>query len=452
MSSIKPIMAITGATGYIGQDLTKRAIAAGWKVRALSRRPFKGCPGDKKSEEDIEWVSYDLTQPVLGNALTDVAILIHLAADTTLQATKEKECRAAAALIDAARVHHVPLIFISSQTASPHAPSEYGRGKFMVEQLVRQYGGTIIRPGLVFGVRELGLYGKLCRLVRWFPVLPDIRPAPSVWPIHLADLNEVIMNLAEQLRLQPGQQLEHAHHPPFEFNIASVDPVSITEFLRQIADRRVRKMRIFIPVPRGVLGFFFKMVSLLTLGRVNDSRWQSLIHLPKMETASSLQYFGIKPDALRTVSSGYRNGRRGLIREGSLLLRYINRQRPSFSLLKRYVLAVETLRGSRCLHLPGVFYSFPVLLTLIDHRSLLEGGELAQRLGMATVLSEASPAGTTRFMLQSDKRETLTALTLLIRAVFFEGVTRVFRWILFYWLRSVVRKSFNGTSKNFDYF
>jgi NADH dehydrogenase len=437
MISIKPIMAITGATGYIGRDLTARAIAAGWKVRSLSRRPFKGCPGDKDLGENIEWISYDMTRPVSGNALTDAAVLIHLAADTTLQATKEKECQAAEALIDAARAYHVPFIFISSQTASPHAPSEYGRGKFMVEQLIRQYGGYIIRPGLVFGVHESGLYGKLCQLIRWLPALPDIRPAPQVWPIHLADLNEIIMKLTERLR----EKSEHA--PPFEFNIASDKPISITEFLRQIADRRVRKTRIFIPVPRGILSLFFKIVSLLTLGRVNDSRWQSLIHLPEMETASSLQYFGIKPDALRPVSScGHQNGRRGLIREAGLLLRYINRQRPSFSLLKRYVLAVETLRGNRCVHLPCFFYWFPVLLTLIDHGSLLQSGELAQRLGMATVLSEASPAGAARFMLQSDKREAWTALMLLIKAVFFEGVTRVFRWVLFYWLRSAVRKSF----------
>lgn len=436
MSSIRPIMAITGATGYIGRDLTKRAIAAGWKVRALSRRPFKGCPGNKDLEDNIEWISYDMTRPVPENALTDVAVLIHLAADTTLRATKEKECQAAGALIDAARAHHVPLIFMSSQTASPHTPSEYGRGKFMVEQLIRQYGGYIIRPGLVFGVRESGLYGKLCRLVRWLPVLPDIRPVPRVWPIHLADLNEVIMKLAERLREESGG-------PPFEFNIASADPISITEFLRQIADRRVRKTRIFIPVPRGALSLFFKMVSLLTLGRVNDSRWQSLIHLPEMETVSSLQYFGIQPDSLRPVSSrGYRNGHRGLIQEAGLLLQYINRQRPSFSLLKRYVLAVEKLRGNRCVRLSCFFYWFPILLTLIDHRSLLQSGELGQRLGMATVLSEASPAGAARFMLQSDKRETLTALMLSIKAVFFEGVTRVFRWVLFYWLRSAVRKSF----------
>jgi len=48
-----PLVAVTGATGFIGSILLRSLIEKGWKVRALTRRYQSG-------DEAIQWIKGDL--------------------------------------------------------------------------------------------------------------------------------------------------------------------------------------------------------------------------------------------------------------------------------------------------------------------------------------------------------------------------------------------------------
>ena len=70
MTARRRILAVTGASGYIGSALCTAAINAGWDVLALSRRvpQVAGC----------KFVAYDLAQPVDAIALSGVTAIVHL--------------------------------------------------------------------------------------------------------------------------------------------------------------------------------------------------------------------------------------------------------------------------------------------------------------------------------------------------------------------------------------
>jgi NADH dehydrogenase len=89
------------------------------------------------------------------------------------------------------------------------------------------------------------------------------------------------------------------------------------------------------------------------------------------------------------------------LREGQALLVYILKEQPGSAVLRRYVRALEGLRGGREFGLPGIFLNYPVLLSLLGKASWPDataGEEFIWRLDAATMLAEASPAGADRFL------------------------------------------------------
>ena len=68
---------ILGATGFIGGQIARAALARGWQVRGLRRRPdATGAIGDL----DVEWVSGDLIDPAsLVAAMRDCPLVFHAA-------------------------------------------------------------------------------------------------------------------------------------------------------------------------------------------------------------------------------------------------------------------------------------------------------------------------------------------------------------------------------------
>ena len=65
----QPVLAMTGATGFVGRATMAQAISAGWHVRALTRRP----QGDR---EGVTWIS---------GALDDKASLAEMARELTVE-------------------------------------------------------------------------------------------------------------------------------------------------------------------------------------------------------------------------------------------------------------------------------------------------------------------------------------------------------------------------------
>lgn len=402
---------ITGATGYIGRRVVLAALRVGHDCVSASRCPHQQAP----------WIHFDLTTASSFVFPPGTGAVIHLAADTSpgLEKNSEIEIKAAQHLIKAAQKIKAKFIFVSSQTARPDAPTKYGQTKWRIEQEVLAVGGWVVRPGMVYGGSERGLFGTLVGVTRRLPLLPYFFPIPKVQPIHVDDLAIGLLRLAECEDIPPGVLC-----------LASNEPVSFSLFLSAIASSRLHRHRWFIPVPVLLIKAVLAIMGNKLSSGLGIHRLLSLFELPVMETTGDLQRLGL---SLRPVQSGmHRAGddrRRLLISEGRSLLTYILKEQPGFNLLCRYVRAVEMVRDGFSLKLPGWVIKFPFMIALIDRRTLAlshPGVELIWRLDAATALAEATIQGSRRFLGLGQRSGLLSSLSNIGYAIIAEVFCRIF--------------------------
>jgi nucleoside-diphosphate-sugar epimerase len=417
---------VTGATGYIGEHLVRHAISQHHEIFSASRR---------RPNEPIEWLPFDLSSDSDIQLPVGIDVVIHLAATTTSGGIEsDMELGAAKRLITASEQVGARLVFVSSQTARENAPTAYGRGKWQIERIILAAGGRVVRPGLVYGGTERGLFGSLVAAVRALPVIPAFLPSPKVQPIHVDDLVAALLNCAGS-----------AGMPPSVLSVGASEPVSFTKFLQAISEGWVRRNRLSLPVPVAIVRLISSAVGSRLRARLSLDRLTSLFDLPLMTTERDLRSLGV---ILRPLSSGMtRTGddrRRSLIREGKAFTSYALKAKPGSVLVRRYVRCIETLRGGQSLRIPELILNVPISIALLDDPSLLsksQANELSWRLNSAVVLAEASVQGAHRVLAIGKSSRFVMALAHMSKAVAAEVCWRLFGIFARPFVGNVLRKS-----------
>ncbi len=186
------VVAVTGATGFVGAATTQRLIEAGWHVRALTRR-------DQPPKAGVTWVN---------GALDDTRSLYELcaAADAVLHIAGVVNARDAAGfedgnvtgtanIIAAAKDAGIRrFVHVSSLSAREPGLSHYGASKARGEKLVgtSMLDWTIIRPPGVYGPGDTELLDVFKLAKRGLALLPP--PGRSSW-IHVDDLARLLVAL-----------------------------------------------------------------------------------------------------------------------------------------------------------------------------------------------------------------------------------------------------------------
>lgn len=394
-------LAVTGATGYIGQALLVAIAKKGYQSLAMSRRPALGAD---------EWCKYDLYSHEL-SLPDDVDCVVHLAMNFEINSSseQEKEIRAATILAEAAQKVGAKFIYISSQTASFSAPTMYGKTKWEIEKIVKTFNGVTIRPGLVYGGVPSGLFAQLTDLMRKSPFVPCFIPAPKVQPVHISDLCDAIL-----LACKPSVQNNI-------ICIASNNSIGFHEFLKLLSAYKLRRYPLNIPIPR----FFVDLAYKLLPNNGVLTKLHSLFNLPYMKTENDLSMLGLE---LRDLRSGLHHSgsyqRRLLLAEGYSFFTYLYRERSSLFKLRRYVKFIELNASKEPLYFRRVICAYPNLIALIENSSSVKNKEWSQefmrRLDIATALAEASPQGAKTFLRLQRKNSFLIAIFVLSRAIFLE--------------------------------
>lgn len=200
------IIAITGATGFVGGATLRALVGAGHEVRALTRRP-------QSTQAGVTWLQGGLDDTA---ALTDLCAgadaVLHIAG--VVNAPDKAGFDAAnvsgtANVLTAAKGAGVArFIHVSSLSAREPALSLYGDSKERGEALVRQSGTdwTVIRPPGVYGPGDTEMLDSF-RIAK-FGIAP-MPPKGRVSLIHVDDLAALLCAVVADA----GESLHHVYEP-----------------------------------------------------------------------------------------------------------------------------------------------------------------------------------------------------------------------------------------------
>jgi len=199
-------IAVTGATGFVGQALLDLAGADGAPVKALARRA-------QQPHEGVEWIRGDLAdKDALRRLVRGAEAAIHVAGVVNAPDAAGFEAGNVTGtlnLIEACLAEGVQrLVHVSSLSAREPELSAYGASKARAEKLVRASGldWTIVRPPGIYGPRDTEIF-DMFRMARW-GLMPMPQRDGRASYIHVNDLCRLL------LALVPGG--EAVSHMTFE--------------------------------------------------------------------------------------------------------------------------------------------------------------------------------------------------------------------------------------------
>ncbi len=225
------VVAVTGATGYLGSVLQHAFESVGYDVRRLVRTVRPGT-SDR---------AFMLGATIDPNVLDGIDILVHCAYDMTLTRRTdiwETNVFGTVALLDAAAAAGVrSTVAVSSMSAYRGTRQLYGRAKLDAELAALARGMRVVRPGLVYGPGWGGMAGTLRKLAT-LPILPDFGPRAHQFTVQEDDLAAAVVAVAR------------ADDPPrVPVGIAYPDPLLFRLLLSALAVGQGRPAPRFVPVP-----------------------------------------------------------------------------------------------------------------------------------------------------------------------------------------------------------
>lgn len=238
----QPVLAMTGATGFVGGATMRQAIDAGWHVRALARRP-------QAEQEGVTWIAGALDKPdSLAEMVAGSDVVMHIAGVVNVPTRAAFEAGNATAtghVIDAAHSAGVTrFVHVSSLAAREPDLSDYGWSKERAEIIVQGSGldWTIVRPPAVFGPGDTEMLDLFRMARRGIALLP---PSGRMSAIYVDDLARLLVALAGD----HGASI----HATYEPDDGEVDGWTHRGFARAIGRAVGRSHVAALAVPAAVL-------------------------------------------------------------------------------------------------------------------------------------------------------------------------------------------------------
>ncbi len=199
-------IAVTGATGFVGQALLDRAEQEGIPVKALTRRL-------QDPRQGVEWVRGDLdAKAALRQLVRGAEAVIHVAGVVNAPDAAGFEAGNVIGtlnLVEACLSEGVQrFVHVSSLSAREPDLSAYGASKARAEKLVAASGldWTMVRPPAIYGPRDTEMF-EMFRIARWgLMPMPPSDGRTSV--IHVDDLARLLLDVVPGGEGVTGQTFE----------------------------------------------------------------------------------------------------------------------------------------------------------------------------------------------------------------------------------------------------
>ena len=238
------VVAVTGATGFIGQNLLGALVQDGWLVNASTRKQ-----PSNSNQKNIKWVLGDLDdRTALLELVTGASAVIHCAGairGNSLEAFFHVNAIGTENLLQAvASVNLNPrFLLISSLAAREPALSWYATSKSKAEQITLQYlheadvSYAIFRPSAVYGLGDKELL-PVFQASR-YGIVPAIGNSENRFGLlHVSDLVELICYWLNQESFTNGiYEIDDATPGGYSYQ-------SVAEIAQQILHRPVKCIKL----------------------------------------------------------------------------------------------------------------------------------------------------------------------------------------------------------------
>jgi NADH dehydrogenase len=230
-------IAVTGAGGFIGRATVSEATRQGFDVIAIVRPASAHRPSHGTIvEADL------LNDKALATAFAGCTAVVHLAAVTSSAGRSGESFRVNVAgshsAASAARAAGVKtFIYIGSQAANE---GTYATTKRKAEAAIKAAGidPIVLRPSLVYGPGDRGLFARIVKFVRVLPIVPLIGDGRyPMRPIHVDDVAAAILG-----------GVQHGAAGAC-YDLSGGSEILFRDLLIAIGEAIGRHLR-FVPVPR----------------------------------------------------------------------------------------------------------------------------------------------------------------------------------------------------------
>ena len=232
------IIALTGATGFVGRHLLRTLASQGFIIKALTRRP-------QPELKNVIWVSGDLeNQSSLKELVADSDVIINVAGlvkAKNLDDFLDANANAIENILNVIDIHKKPhFLQISSLAAREENISDYAfskrQGEIILQSNTHQLPWTIIRPPGIYGPRDTETLKIFRMLNAGLALFPEDKNNRVSW-ININDLITAIVYLMNNknyfqktLEIDDGNQNGYSHEEFYKTasEILSVSPFYIT--------------------------------------------------------------------------------------------------------------------------------------------------------------------------------------------------------------------------------
>tara|TARA_B110000027_G_scaffold131675_2_gene156403 strand:- start:1050 stop:1949 length:900 start_codon:yes stop_codon:yes gene_type:complete len=232
---------VTGANSYVGVNLIKLCIKKKLHVVAFCRNQNL-IKNIFKKNRYLSIHNYELSKEIDFD-FSKIDTIFHLAHERKNNSKnnfkKDQNIIAIKNLISAISIlKKINIVYLSSHLAYEGTLSDYGKSKFECEKILLKKNAIIIKAGFVFGGIPLGLFKNLLDQLRKIPIMPIIFSNAPIYPIHIDDLNKLIIDIALNKK-----------NKKFVLKLGQKKSMKIKDFFKIIALRYLKKKIIFIPLP-----------------------------------------------------------------------------------------------------------------------------------------------------------------------------------------------------------
>lgn len=285
---------VTGAAGFLGNNVVRRLAEQGKPVRAMVRNVDKAEKRLADVKDKIEIVQGDVAdREGLKTLMRDVSTVIHLVAIALEKGGQTYEAvnyQGTVNVVDAAQAAGVPrFIYMSQNGADPNHFSRFLRSKGRAQEYVASSGlqWTALRPSVIFGTQD-EFFNSIARMVRLTPlVFPNIGGGTAQFqPVSVHDVAEATVRCVDN-----------------DDTIGKAFPLGGPEVLtlKEIEQRILKAMgtnRILIPGPTWLLKPAVFVMEKVLPGSPVSTTLLELLKVPNIVSDNALvSYFNMQPRA-----------------------------------------------------------------------------------------------------------------------------------------------------------